>query len=171
MSNRRRFSVSLLGALIALAPLAARAADPLAPDRAPATPWDQAAVTKLAGELANNCRALYDEFYKMPGSGGGFIASGQAEDTYKLKYKLRRLEEQSQDLAGSLAAGKGRAETTPDMEDLGALARDTRVLLSHIYVQSPLQARIDAARDTWLALMPYYGIEPPEGIDAPAAKR
>lgn len=171
MSIRNFFSVSLLGALVALAPLDAKAADPIAPGSAPATPWDQAAVTKLAGELARNCQALYDEFYKMPGSSGGFIADGQAEDTYKLKYKLRRLEEQSQDLAGALAAGKGRAETTPDMEDLGALARDTRVLLSHIYVQSALQARIDTARGSWFALMPYYGIQPPEGIDAPAAKR
>jgi hypothetical protein len=47
------------------------------------------------------------------------------------------------------------------MEDIGELARDIRVLLSHMYVQSPLQARIDVARDAWLELTPYYGITPP----------
>lgn len=160
MSIRRTFLVTALGA-IALGSLTARAADPLAPGSAPAAAWDQATVARLAAELAKSCVALYDEYYKTPGSGGGLIGTGQAEDSFQLKYKLRRLEEQSQSLAGALAAGKGRAETTPYVEDLGELARDARVLLSRIYVQSPLQARIDAARDSWAKLAPYYGIAPP----------
>ena len=160
MSIRRKHSLVTLAAVaaFALGSSAARAADP-AP--APTTAWDQAAVTSLAGQLAKACVELYDEYYKTPGSSGGQIGTGQAEDAYKLKHKLRRLEEQSQDLAGALAAGKGRAETLPAMEDLGELARDVRVLLSHMYVQSPLQARIDTAHDLWLKLMPFYGISPP----------
>jgi hypothetical protein len=160
MSIRRTHSLVTLAAVAALAlgSSAARAADP-AP--APTTAWDQAAVTSLAGQLAKASVELYDEYYKTPGSSGGQIGTGQAEDAYKLKHKLRRLEEQSQDLAGALAAGKGRAETLPAVEDLGELARDVRVLLSHMYVQSPLQARIDTAHDLWLKLMPFYGINPP----------
>ena len=165
MSIRRTRSllgVSLAAASAALLALAAapaaRAADPAA---APTTPWDQAAVTSLAGELAKACVALYDEYYRMPGSSGGAIGTGQSEESYRLKQKLRRLQEQSQDLAGSLAAGSGRAETAPDMQDLGELARDIRVLLQRMYVQSPLQARIETARDVWRKLMPYYGMTPP----------
>jgi hypothetical protein len=153
MSIRRTLSLFTGASLVALG-LSAQAA-------APTQAWDQAAVTTLAGQLAKECIELYDTYYKTPGSSGGQIGSGSANDAFKLKYKLRRLEEQSQDLAGALAAGKGREETTPAMEDLGELARDVRVLLSHMFVQSPLQARIDAARDTWLKLMPYYGIAPP----------
>lgn len=160
MSIRRTFSLVTIAAVavFGIGASAARAADAAA---APTIAWDQAAVTSLGGQLAKACVALYDEYYKTPGAGGGQIGTGQAEDSYKLKQKLRRLEEQSQGLAGALAAGKGRAETLADMEDLGELARDIRVLLSHIFVQSPLQARIDVTRDAWLKLMPYYGIKPP----------
>jgi hypothetical protein len=153
MSIRRTL---LLASFVLLIPLAASAQA-----AAPTQAWDQPAVTSLAGQLAKECVALYDEYYRTPGSSGGQIGSGNAKDAFDLKYKLRRLEEQSQDLAGALAAGEGREETTPAMEDLGELARDVRVLLSHMFVQSPLQARIDAARDTWLELMPFYGIAPP----------
>jgi hypothetical protein len=160
MSIRRTHSLLAFAAVAALA-LGSPAAAQRSTTTAPTVAWDQAAVTSLAGALAKACVELYDEYYKTPGSSGGQIATGMAEDSFKLKHKLRRLEEQSQDLAGGLSAGKGRAETQPDMEDIGELARDTRVLLSHMYVQSPLQARIDTARDAWLKLMPYYGITPP----------
>jgi hypothetical protein len=41
------------------------------------------------------------------------------------------------------------------------LARDARRLLLGMFVQSPLQAKIDAARGFWRQLLPYYGIAPP----------
>jgi hypothetical protein len=163
MSIRRTRTLLGLAAVAALACASppAPAAPPADAVTTPSVAWDQAAVTSLAGALAKACVDLDNEYYNTPGSSGGQIGTGQSEDAYKLKYKLRRLEEQSQDLAGSLASGKGRSETLPDMEDIGELARDARVLLSHMYVQSPLQARIDTARDAWLELMPYYGIKPP----------
>lgn len=161
MSIRRTHSLLGVAALTALALAYSPAARAKEPAAAPATPWDQAAVTSLAAELAKACVALYDEYYRTPGSSGGQIGGGQADDAFRLKHKLRRLEEQSQDLAGALAAGKGRAETAPDMEDIGMLARDIRELLSHMFVQSPLQARIDTAREVWRKLLPYYGLTPP----------
>jgi len=160
MSIRRTRSLLSFAAAAALAIVSppARAVEQAPP---PTTPWDQAAVTNLAGQLAKACASLYDEYYRTPGSSGGQIGTGQAEESYRLKYKLRRIEEQSQDLAGALAAGKGREETLPAMEDVGELARDARVLLTHMFIQSPLQVRIDAARDAWRKLTPYYGIAPP----------
>jgi hypothetical protein len=160
MSIRRTRSLFSFAAAAALA-IASPAARAVEQAAAPTTPWDQAAATGLAGQLAKACVDLYDEYYRTPGSSGGQIGTGQAQDAMRLKYKLRRIREQSQELAGLLVAGKGRDETLPAMEDVGDLARDARVLLSRMFVQSPLQVRIDTARDVWRKLMPYYGIAPP----------
>jgi hypothetical protein len=151
---------SLLGLAFA-ASLALASPAPAAEEAAPEKAWDQAAVTALAGQLAKACVDLYDEYYKTPGSSGGAVGTGQAKDSYRLKHIFRRLEEQTQQLAGALAAGKGRDETTPAVEDIGMMARDARVRLQRMFVQSPLQARIDAARGLWRQLLPYYGIAPP----------
>lgn len=147
-----------VAAAFAFAASAARAQEKAAE---PAKAWDQAAVTSLAGQLAKASNDLYDEYYRTPGSSGGPVGSGTAKESYGLKHKLRRIEESTQQLAGALAAGKGRDETTPQVEDIGMLARDARVLLARMFVQSPLQARIDTARGIWRQLLPYYGITPP----------
>ena len=147
-----------IAAALAISSSAARAEEKAA---RPAKPWDQAAVTALAGQLAKACDALYDEYYRTPGSSGGPIGSGQSKQSYRLKHILRRIEESTQQLAGALAAGKGLDETEPQVEDIGMLARDARVQLQRMFVQSPLQARIDTARGIWLQLIPYYGVAPP----------
>jgi hypothetical protein len=149
--------VLALAAVPALTSPARAAAEAAAPEKA----WDQAAVTALAGQLAKACNDLYDEYYKMPGSSGGAVGSGQSKPSYRLKQVLRKIEDQTQQLAGALAAGKGREETAYQVEDIGMLSRDARVQLQRMYVQSPLQARIDTARGIWRQLLPYYGITPP----------
>ncbi len=165
MSIRRTRSLLGLAVLAALAcasgPGQAPAAAPAGVVTKPTVAWDQAAVTNLGADLAKACVALYNEYYSTPGSSGGQLGTGESQDALRLKQKLRRVQQQSQDLAGGLAAGKGRDETLPDMEDIGELARDIRVLLQRMFIQSPLQARIDEARGIWLKLMPYYGIQPP----------
>ena len=161
MSIRRTRSLLGLAVLAALACASAPSTPPAGVVTKPTVAWDQAAVTSLGSELAKSCVALYNEYYRTPGSSGGNVGSGESQDSLRLKQKLRRVQQQSQDLAGALAAGKGRDETLPDMEDIGELARDIRVLLERMFILAPLQARIDAARDAWLKLMPYYGIQPP----------
>jgi hypothetical protein len=131
-----------------------------APISAPQKPWDQAAVAKLASDLAKSCSHLYDEFYAEQGIDSQ-IGSGDEADGFRLKSKLQRIEEQAFSLAGALAAGKSRAETTPSVEDIGELSRDARDLLSRMFVEIPLTKRIDAARAIWLQILPYYGIAPP----------
>ena len=161
MSIRRTRSLLGFVLLAALACASGPSTPPAGVVTKPTMAWDQAAVTSLGADLATACVALYNEYYRTPGSSGGNVGSGESQDSLRLKQKLRRLQEQSQDLAGGLAAGKGRVETLPDMEDIGELARDIRVLLQRMFIQSPLQARIDQARSVWLKLMPYYGIQPP----------
>jgi len=170
-SASRRTALLLM---IALAPLGcasggspavshAAAVTPLA---APAKPWDQAAVAKLAAELAKDCTHLYDEWYREQGIDPK-IGSGDEVRRFQLEYKLRRIEEQTLSLSSELAAGKGRAETTPSVEDVGELARDARVILSQMYVELPLSKRIDAALAVWVQVLPYYGIAPPAPLPPP----
>jgi hypothetical protein len=154
----RPFLAFAAAAALVVAANASRAADESA---APSKPWDQAAVTALAGQLAKACNDLYDEYYKMPGASGGAVGTGQSKPSYRLKQVLRKIEDQTQQLAGALAAGKGRDETTYQVEDIGMLARDARVQLQRMFVQSPLQTRIDTARGIWRQMLPYYGITPP----------
>jgi hypothetical protein len=124
--------------------------------------WDQAAVARLGAELAKACIAIYDEFHAEQGINAK-LGSGDAADGFRLRYKLQRLEEEAQGLAGALAAGKGRDATIPRVEEIGVLSRDLRVLLARMYVMAPLQQRVDAARTVWLELLPYYGIAAPSG--------
>jgi hypothetical protein len=144
-----------LAAALLVAPLAAFA-------QTQAKPWDQAAVAKLAAELAKATIGLYDEYYAEQGVGGqSEIGSGDSPENFRLGYKLRRIEEQTESLAGALAAGKGKSQTTHQIEDVVELADDLRVILERMFVQIPLQQRLDAARAIWVQILPYYGIAAP----------
>lgn len=151
------FLVIAAAAVLAFTASASLAAD----EPKPAKPWDQAAVTGIAGQLAKACNELYDEYYKTPGSSGKPTGTGQAKESYRLKHDLRRIQASTKQLAGALASGEGRDETQPQVEDIGLLARDVRVQISRMFIQSPLQARIDTANGLWRQLMPYYGLTPP----------
>lgn len=155
---RMRLAAFALLALVALAPAASHAE---------AKAWDQASVAKLTADLAKACDALYDEFYAEQGMNAK-IGSGDERDRYRMKFKLQRLEQETMQLASAVAKGKGMAETTPSVEDIGMLSRDVRDLLARMFVQLPLQQRVDVARAIWRQILPYYGIEPP--ADAPPKK-
>jgi hypothetical protein len=129
---------------------------------APTKPWDQAAVTNLAGQLAKDCDAVWVSVLDLPNLGQ--VGSGDAEDTSRLQYKTRRIREQAMALEGALKAGKGRKETLPEVEDLGEQADDVRVILQRRFVQHPLQQKLAAARSIWWQMLPYYGIKPPPAI-------
>ena len=162
-SFRILFAIALAGALL-VAPLVASAQTRTQPK-----PWDQAAVANLAVDLAKACVGLYDEYYAEQGVGGqSQIGSGDAADNYRLQFKLRRIEEQTESLAGALAAGKGKTQTTHQVEDIGELADDLREILQRMFVQIPLQQRVDAARAIWVQILPYYGIAPPAAPPKPS---
>ncbi|TFG96780.1 MAG: hypothetical protein E4H11_02870, partial [Myxococcales bacterium] len=117
-SPRIRSIAGALATALLLAPLAA-----LAETKA----WDQAAVAKLAADLAKASIALYNEYYAEQGINPK-IGSGDAADSFRLRHKLQRLEEESEGLAGGLAGGKGRDETITRVENIGVLSRDLKVL-------------------------------------------
>ena len=164
-----RLAAALLVALAACAQQSAHQPaqaqrDPqrVALEKVPPAPWDQAAVTKLGADLAKATVGLYDEYYDEQGVGGqSDPGSGDSPENWSLGYKLRRIEEQTESLAGALAAGKGKNQTMHQVEDIVELADDIRVILQRMFVQIPLQKRLDAARAIWLQILPYYGIAPP----------
>lgn len=150
-SLRIRSIAGALAAALLLAPLA---------DAAETKTWDQAAVAKLGDDLAKACIALYNEFYAEQGLNAK-LGSGDAADRFRMQYKLQRLEEVSQGLGSALAAGKGRDATATRVEEFGVLTRDLKVLLARMFVEQPLQQRVDATWAIWLQILPYYGISPP----------
>lgn len=151
LSDSIKTMTGALAAALLLAPLGA-AAETKA--------WDQDAVAKLGAELAKASIALYNEFYAEQGLNAK-IGSGDAADAFRMKYKLQRIEEVAEGLGGALAAGKGRDATAPRVEELGVLSRDLKVLYARMFIEEPLQKRIDAVRAIWVKLLPYYGITPP----------
>ena len=150
------FSLLLLAGALLVAP-ATRSEDKPAKDQPPKA-WDQAAVTSLAGQLAKASDALWVAVLNSPNLGQ--VGSGDGYDSQRLQYKTRRIREQSMALAGALAAGKGKAETFPEVEDLGELADDLQVIFERMFVEQQLKQKLVAARDIWRQLIPYYGIKP-----------
>ena len=126
---------------------------------------DEAAERRAADQEQREERLPRPPGLGHPHEEGDEPGSGDERDRYRVKHKLQRLEEETMHLAAEVAKGKGMAETTPSVEEIGVLARDLRELLARMYVMSPLQQRVDAARALWRELLPYYGIEPP--ADAP----
>jgi hypothetical protein len=134
-------------------------AAPVAPAAEP-TAWDQAAVTQLAAQLKDACIELYDEDNAEQGLGfaGGL---GMAADPYRLQHKLQRLEEQSFQLADALKKGKGRDETTPQIEDFREQWDDAQEILGRMFVEHPLEQRLETVRAILAKLAPYYGLPAP----------
>jgi hypothetical protein len=140
------------------------------PKPAPTKTWDQAAVTSLAQQLAQKVNQVYNAYYAMPGSGGQ-VGSGDAVDTNRLENTLIVLQQMTQGLAGQLAKGKGRVETTGQFEDIGEKARDAEVLFSFMYQEDPIVQTAREARAVWKQLQPYYGVpEPYYGVNQPLAR-
>lgn len=67
--------------------------------------WDQSRVTAIGRQLPAASEAWLQAVRDQPGS--GLIGSGDAESSGGLVAKAQALHEQSQALAGHLAAGKG----------------------------------------------------------------
>lgn len=124
--------------------------------RAELAPWDQAEATSLASQLAEQCSAVYDSFYKQPTPGGG---SGQRQVYMRMKQDVRRLRAEARTLARALEGGAGRDETLPIYEELMQRVRLARDSARELFVGSDVQQKADAARETLNQLTPYYDAE------------
>jgi uncharacterized membrane protein YccC len=153
-------SISLLFALVlALASL------PI-PSSAELATWDQARVTALAKQLADNTSALYDTFYNQPTA---TLGSGQNRAFYRLQQKIRRIRLESRHLAAELKDGKGHDETLPSFEDIMELVRDAQVEAPKIFQSQQIQDKARACRETLEQIAPFYDANAPPSPDSGSA--
>jgi hypothetical protein len=119
--------------------------------QAEVTAWDQAAVSGLAKQLQTATRELYDTFYKQPK-----VGVGQQRDYYRLQQDVRRLRNETKELADALAGGAGQPETLPIYEELMQVVRRARVDASHVFTTQDVEQRASTTRQLLNQLSAYY---------------
>jgi hypothetical protein len=141
-----------IGFIAVVATACGTMSDPPAP--AP-DPWDQAKVTGLTQELAAAGNAWWKSLIAQPES--DTLGSGDSTFYDAMLRKSQVLSEQSQALAGHLAAGKGRAETRDMYRTLKENADDTQVDVERVELDQPAQDVWNKFKGTMDELAPYYG--------------
>jgi hypothetical protein len=121
------------------------------------TPWDQAKVGAIAKELVAASDGVYDALRAEPSSS---VASGQARAFYSLTQHVRRIRNESRELAGALEGGQGHDETLPIYEHMLLFVRDAREEARRVFITSPVSDRITTARGVLDRLAPYYDAKP-----------
>ena len=140
-------------ALVAVAAQPAFAAHHEEAEPAAAVTWEQGRVTQLAGEFASAVKGVRKAVSRAGDPG---IASMQARAHHEFEDTLRLIQNESRHLAAELAEGQGLEETLPVYRRLRVLIRDARDLSQKLYIGSPVQAEIDAARAKLEKLAAYY---------------
>jgi hypothetical protein len=135
--------------VLALGAFAARDASALAK-----SPWDQAKVTAIAKEFADSATAVEDIVRKEP------AVAAQAQEYWRLRQQLRRIKNESRELATELGAGKGHDETVGIYENLLSEILYARDSAQRLYLTGSVNDRIKAARAVLEKLAPYYDARP-----------
>lgn len=121
--------------------------------RAELATWDQAKVSGLTNELTAATKALYETFVKQPQPG---LGSMQSRTYYRLKQEVRRLRNETDELARSLGKGEGREQTLPIYENLMQLVRTAREDAEKAFLVHDVEERATAVRAVLNQLGPYY---------------
>ncbi|UCE85394.1 MAG: hypothetical protein JSU66_13780 [Deltaproteobacteria bacterium] len=121
--------------------------------------WDQVQATSIARQLADAVKDLRAAFRREGPPGREQM---QSRAHHQMRDDLRMIRNETAFLARELEAGKGRDETTPAFRRIGMLVRDAQRLAPRLFIQEPVQQKIDVARTYWDQLQPYYGETPPE---------
>jgi hypothetical protein len=138
---------------IALASLLLALAMPFSAARAELAPWDAAQVGAIAKQLATASDALYDAVYKQPPPMTG---SGQRNDYYRLKQRVRHLQAEARELAASVGKGSSQEETLPIYEDMMEVVRDARDYARRVFTTSDVTEKAAVVRGLLNQLGPYY---------------
>lgn len=123
---------------------------------APASAWDQARVTALAGELRDAVKGIRQAVRQAGSPNRG---SMQSRKFHNFSDTLRLIESESRHLAAELESGQGLEETWPAYRHLQLLVRDARELSQHLFIEKPIQDQIVAGRTKLDALAAYYPAE------------
>jgi hypothetical protein len=138
---------------LALASLALALVLPISVAQAEVAAWDAAKVGEIAKQLGPATDALYDAVYKQPPPMTG---SGQRNDFYRLKQRVRQLQYESRQLAGAVGKGEGHDETLPIYEDMMETVRDAREYAARVFATKDLQDKAAAVRGLLNQLGPFY---------------
>ena len=129
---------------------------PFSAARAELAPWDAAQVGAIAKQLATASEALYDAVYKQPPPMTG---SGQRNDYYRLKQRVRHLQAEARELAGAVGKGATQEETLPIYEDMMEVVRDARDDARRVFTTSDVSDKATVVRGLLNQLGPYYDPE------------
>ena len=133
------------------------------PCHAQSTAWDQARVTALAVELADEVAALQVAFRREPPVN---IASGQARARHRFRDSLRVLVTESRALASELQDGAGLEETAPIVRRAGVVIRDLREDGRRMSWKEPSVGHARRAEELIAQLAPFYAAAATETDDA-----
>ena len=109
------------------------------------TPWDQAAVTKIAQQLVEAANAWQAAVLRQPEAG------------IRLQNNARTMLDQSTTLAAHLAKGKDRGQTQDYYRGLKEVTDDTAELNSMAPFEQVSQAAWTKVADLMAQLASYYG--------------
>lgn len=152
MVTRWKFGGALIAVWMTFLPATARAQE----TAKETPPWDQVRVAKLAEQLYEGCKNLETSVrQELPPAPG----IGQRRAHYRLRDRLRLIRSETEHLARALKAGEGREETFHTYRRIGQLIREAREDARRLFLQQPTLERISAAREPWMELNAYYGIE------------
>lgn len=153
MRSRTRETARSLAALISLAALVAAAA----PAFAELTPWDQEAVTEIAGELNQATRDLRAAARRQPPP---TLGQPGRHAFHQIRDELGAIETASRRLHTALQAGEGREATLPTYRRLIRSVRNVANELPRVPLQKPVTTKLDTAADALRRLRPFYEEQP-----------
>jgi hypothetical protein len=120
--------------------------------------WDQAALTKLSGELVESVKDLRGSARRQPPDS---IASGQSRARHRLLDLLRLIEQECKALRDALAAGEGHDQTISIFERI----EETRVRAAQearrMFLPVQTMDQMKAARAVLEKIRLYYDAKPP----------
>ena len=147
--------MTLVRKLWAIGSVAAIAAFTAHPASAQTATWDQAKVTGIAKELAAAGSAWW-QAVRDEGDDQDFVGAGDGEVYDSMMRESRVLFEASQGIAGSLAGGKGRADTLDMYKSIKEVVDDMKVDESRTFLEDPTIAAWKKFADLFKQITPYY---------------
>jgi len=135
-------------ATLALLPAGAASAEPRA--------WNQAAVTKLAGELVEAARAVRDAHRRTPPP---HIGSPNSRALLKLGDDLRLIANEARHLEHELERGKGRSDTHKSAVRIQGLIANAAEETRRIPALGTLPEKLEAANLLVAQLAEFYGLQ------------
>ncbi len=157
---RSRGFAALIVFVLGFFPAVVTAEDAPAVSAAPpptAIAWNQEQAATMAADLAQALNGLRDALRREPDS--SIVPGGGSRQKHRVRDRLRLMETESKYLASQLRDGRGRDETLPVFKRINEIRRDTADDARRMFLQEPVLAKIDAAREPLEELAGFYGVK------------